>query len=164
MFKTLLSNILGGWAPYFMVTLLAACGLFYGLWQISDAQFDKYKADVELAGTKAEAEKKAVEAEHKRVLEEIENDWMAKIGPVKKDAIDAYIARYGHPVACRVPSTTGEVRVPGDAAGPEVLHGAEQERMATDEAFISACAEDALFRFEVRAWIEGNRLKVPDAP
>lgn len=164
MFKTFLSNILGGWAPYLIAVLLAACGLFYGLWQISDAQFDKYKAEVELAGAKAEAEKKAVEMEHKRVLEEVENDWMARIGPAKKDAVDAYIARYGHPATCRVPNTTGEVRVPGNATGPEVFHGAEQERVALDEAFIGSCAEDALFRVEVRTWVEGNKLKVSDAP
>lgn len=149
---------------YVIAALAALCLTLFGLWQVSSAKFDAYKAEVKLAGVEAEAEAERVKAQHKKALEEVENDWMARVGPAKKDAVDAYIARYGHAATCRLPSTTGEVRVPGDANSPEVLHGAEQERMATDEAFVGTCTEDALFRIEVRTWVEGNGLKVSDAP
>jgi hypothetical protein len=143
--------LLSNWKLCLIAFLIALCSLFYSLWQSSESKLSKMKA----AGEYAQQEKERIETEQKRVLKEVSNAWYNYVPKVRKDAVAAYIAKYGDRVC-----DSGKVPVPGASQGASVLHGTEQERVSGPDRFIENCAEDALFRIQVRTWVAGNGLKV----
>jgi hypothetical protein len=146
-----MSFLLANWKLCLISVLIAACGLFYGLWQSSEAKLAKVKA----AGEYAQQEKQRIEALYDKTLKETTDAWSKAVPTVRANAVAEYVKRFGRLCA------PGKVPVPRTAESPEVHDGAEPQRVDNQsDEFISSCAEDALYRVQVRAWVVGNKLAV----
>jgi type II secretory pathway pseudopilin PulG len=143
--------LIANWKLCLIAILIAACGLLYGLWQSSEAKLAKVKA----AGEYAKQEKDRIETLYNTTLKETTDAWSKAVPTVRANAVTEYIKRFGR--MC----DAGKVPVPGAAKSPEVHDGAEPQRVGNQsDEFISSCAEDALYRVQVRAWVVGNKLAV----
>ena len=106
-----------------------------------------FKAEVAVLGKQAEAEKKRVEADHKRIAKEMSDAWAKNLEAARAGAVRNYAARLRRDAGGRA--------VPGDAAGAKAPDGAGKEQVAAcapDEQFIRDAAEDAARLTEWQLW------------
>jgi hypothetical protein len=132
--------LLANWKLVIIAVLIAACGLFYGLWQSCEAKLAK----VEAAGEYAQQEKERIEALYNKTLKETTDAWSKAVPTIRANAVAEYRKRY--PRVCN-PS---QVPVPGTPKGSSSSDGAGQEQLACPAEFIRDCGEDA---GKVNAWI-----------
>jgi type II secretory pathway pseudopilin PulG len=143
--------LLANWKLCIIGALVALCAIFFALWQSAKADL----AEVKAAGEYAQQEKERIEALYNTTLKETTDAWSKAVPAVRANAVAEYIKRFGR--VC----DSGKVPVPGTTESPQVLHGTEQERIPSGpDAFIANCAEDALFRVQVRTWVTKNQLEV----
>lgn len=132
--------LLANWKLCLIAALIAACGLFYGLWQSSEAKLAKVKA----AGEYAEQEKERIETLYNKTLKETTDAWSKAVPTIRANAVAEYRKRY--PGLC----DSGQVSVPGSSQGATSTDGAGKEQLACSANFIRDCGEDA---GKVGAWI-----------
>ena len=143
--------LLANWKLVAIVILSLALALTFKLWRGEVKEFAMFKAQVEVLGKQAKAEKKRIETEHAKVTKEIGDAWAKNLDSVRNNAV----ARY------RLRDNPGRGFMPGLTLRPQEPDGASKERLACDpdEAFIADAAEDAA---KVTAWQDWARsLNLP---
>ena len=138
--------LLANWKLVAIGILSLALALTFKLWRGEVKEFAMFKAQVEVLGKQAEAEKKRIETEHAKVTKEIGDAWAKNLDAVRNNAV----ARY------RMRDNPGRGFMPGLTLRPKEPDGASKERLACnpDEAFIADAAEDAA---KVGAWQDWAR-------
>jgi hypothetical protein len=75
--------LLANWKLVIIAVLIAACGLFYGLWQSSEAKLAK----VEATGEYAQREKERIEALYNKTLKETTDAWSKAVPTIRANAV-----------------------------------------------------------------------------
>jgi type II secretory pathway pseudopilin PulG len=132
--------LLANWKLILVAILIAACGLFYGLWQSSEAKLAKVKA----AGEYAQQEAERINAIHEKAFKETQDAWAIAVPTIRANAVAEYRKR--NPGLCNA----SQVSVPGTPQGSQGADGAGKEQLACSAEFIRDCGEDA---GKVGAWI-----------
>ena len=139
--------LLANWKLVAIGILSLALALTFKLWRGEVKEFAMFKAQVELLGKQAEAEKKRIETEHAKVTKEIGDAWAKNLDSVRNNAV----ARY------RMRDNPGRGFMPGLTLRPQEPDGACKEQVA--DGFIADAAEDAA---KVGAWQDWARsLNLP---
>ena len=135
------------WKLILIGLLSALLALTFKLWRDEARAFAVFEAKVEVLGKQAEAEKKRVEADHKRIAKEMSDAWAKNLEAARDGAVRNYAARMRRDAGGRA--------VPGAAAGAPSPDGAGKEQVAAcapDEQFIRDAAEDAARLTEWQVW------------
>lgn len=143
--------LLANWKLVAIGILSLALALTFKLYRNEVEKYALFRAQVEVLGEQAKAEKKRIETEHAKVTKEIGDAWAKNLDSVRNNAV----ARY------RMRDNPGRGFMPGLTIRPQEPDGASKERLAcdTDEAFIADAAEDAA---KVGAWQDWARsLNLP---
>jgi hypothetical protein len=137
---------LTNWKLILIGLLSALLALTFKLWRNEAHNFAVFKAEVAVLGKQAEAEKKRIEADHKRIAKEMSDAWAKNLEAARDNAVRNYAARMRRDAGSRA--------VPGTAAGAQAPDGAGKEQVAacTDEQFIRDAAEDAARLTEWQLW------------
>ena len=144
---------LTNWKIILIGILSALLALTFKLWRDEARAFAVFQAEVDVLGRQAEAEKKRVEADHKRIAEEMSNAWAKNLEAARDNAVRNY--------AARMRRDARRSAVPGDATGAKASAGAGKEQVAAcapDEQFVRDAAEDAARVEEAREFFQRHKF------
>lgn len=144
---------LKNWTLVAIAVLALALSVTFKLWRGEVRAFAVFKAQVEVLGKQAEAEKARVEAENKRIAKEMSDAWAKNLEVARDNAVRNYAARLRRDAGGRTVSKP--------AAGAEAPARAGEERVAActpDEQFIRDAAEDAARVKEAREFFQRHRF------
>lgn len=143
--------LLANWKLVVIAVLSTALAITFKLWRHEVQAYATFRAQVEVLGEQARADKKRIEAEHAKVTKEIGDAWSKNLDAVRANAVRRY--------ANRVQPSPGQGYMPGLTLRPQEPDGASKEQLACDPGFIADAAEDAA---KVGAWQEWARsLNLP---
>lgn len=142
---------LKNWTLVAIAVLALALGVTFKLWRGEVRDFAVFKAQVEVLGKQAEAEKQRVETENKRIAKEMSDAWAKNLEVARDNAVRNYAARMRRDAGSRT--------VPGAAAGAKAHAGAGQESVvACAPEFIRDAAEDAARVEEAREFFRRHQF------
>ncbi len=124
------------WKLILIGLLVASTALCFKLWREEARAFALFKAQVEVLGKAAQAEKKRTEEAHAKTTKEIKDAIPKQIAAARRHAVRNYVAR--------LPVHPGGDRVPGAADSSAGIDAAGKEPVvACRPEFIEDAAQDA---------------------
>jgi len=139
--------LFANWRIVLLAFLIASTALFFKLWREEVRAFAMFKAQVEVLGKAAEADKVRIQAEHAKVTKEIQDAIPKKIATARSNAVANYIAS--------LPDNSGSCVLSGVANGSSGVDATGEESIPASGAFIQDCAQDAATVVLWQSWARG---------
>ena len=139
--------LISNWKLALIGLLILSTGMFYKLWREEVRAFAIFKAQVEVLGKAAQAEKDRIEREHSKTTKEIKDALPKKIAAARSNAVANYLASLPNdPRSCVMPSSS---------VGSSGANAAGEEHLSTSAGFVQDCAQDAATIGSFQEWVRG---------
>jgi len=149
----MLTFLLANWRWVLLATLIASNALTFRLWRGAVEDLTVFKAQVEVLGQAAEAEKASIEKAQEITLKEIKDAIPKQIAAARSNAVRAYLASLPNNAGSSNLSSTSVLPSGADAAGKEPVP-------ACRPGFIEDAAQDAVTIGLVQDWVRKVGLPV----